>query len=620
MWTINDFPAYANLSGWSTKGYMACPVCNGDTSSQPLRNKICYMGHRRYLSLDHPWRKSKKYDGNVETSDLPELLSGEDILKQLACLRLVKFGKHPNNVDNKRKRTKEELNWTKKSIFFELEYWSQLKIRYNLDVMHIEKNICDNILGTLLDIEGKTKDTYKARLDLADLKIRRELRLQPKGNKYIQPHACYTFKIDERNFFCKFLKLVKFPYGYAANISRNVNAKDGKISGLKTHDCHVLLQRLLPINVRPYLHNEICAKTLYVNDFYRLEKEVVLIHCKLESIYPPAFFDIMVHLVVHLPMEAKLDGPVAYQWMFPFERYLGTWKKYVRNKAKPEGSIAEAYVVNEALTFCSMYLGVIETKFNRPERNDDKGKNRKECALLIFSQKARHLGASQLIHLAENEFRKAYWYILNNLFYVDDYKFGTNWKVVQKIQHRHFWDIPKINDVEEGSRDTDDVYQENESSNVQWTVQEDDFESSQFHRVDVSVEEISACVIVDIEKQITNDQILDVEDEDETLKDYGSDNQETLKIQKKKRGITRRLKLDRLIKSANGKLHVDFSSGKPEGPKVGMLSTEIGIVVRSHAPLNVDKWEDIPKEQTQPLIDRVLGGSKSFDQHVKEMV
>ncbi|GJY34918.1 tetratricopeptide-like helical domain, DYW domain protein [Tanacetum coccineum] len=25
MWTVNDFPAYANLSGWSTKGRVACP-------------------------------------------------------------------------------------------------------------------------------------------------------------------------------------------------------------------------------------------------------------------------------------------------------------------------------------------------------------------------------------------------------------------------------------------------------------------------------------------------------------------------------------------------------------------------------------------------------------------
>ncbi|CAN1791692.1 hypothetical protein LINPERHAP1_LOCUS19427, partial [Linum perenne] len=75
----------------------------------------------------------------------------------------------------------------------------------------------------------------------------------------------------------------------------------------------------------------------------------------------------MVHLAVHLPHEAKLGGPVQYRWMYPIERFLGTLKGFVRNKAHPEGSIAESYIVNECLTFCSMYLDGIETQFNAPE-------------------------------------------------------------------------------------------------------------------------------------------------------------------------------------------------------------------------------------------------------------
>ncbi|KAK0571449.1 hypothetical protein LWI29_016141 [Acer saccharum] len=80
----------------------------------------------------------------------------------------------------------------------------------------------------------------------------------------------------------------------------------------------------------------------------------------------------------------------------------------------------------------------------------------------------------------------------------------------------------------------------------------------------------------------------------------------TRKIEKKIRGKSRGVRLDRLITFANEQIHVDFSSGKPKGPNAEMFSTEIGIVVRSHAPLNVEKWDDIPEEQTQPLIDRVL--------------
>ena len=44
--------------------------------------------------------------------------------------------------------------------------------------MHIEKNICDNLVGTILNIGEKTKDTIKAHEDLANLKIRKELHIQ----------------------------------------------------------------------------------------------------------------------------------------------------------------------------------------------------------------------------------------------------------------------------------------------------------------------------------------------------------------------------------------------------------------------------------------------------------
>ena len=47
IWTINDFLAYAMLSGWSTKGKFACPHCTYDTMSTRLKNghKECYLGH-----------------------------------------------------------------------------------------------------------------------------------------------------------------------------------------------------------------------------------------------------------------------------------------------------------------------------------------------------------------------------------------------------------------------------------------------------------------------------------------------------------------------------------------------------------------------------------------------
>ena len=79
----------------------------------------------------------------------------------------------------------------------------------------------------------------------------------------------------------------------------------------------------------------------------------------------------MVHLIVHLAHEAKVGGLVQYRWMYPIERFLLTLKSFVRNKAHLEGSIAESFLTNECLTFCSQYLSKVETRFSRPTRNDD---------------------------------------------------------------------------------------------------------------------------------------------------------------------------------------------------------------------------------------------------------
>jgi hypothetical protein len=38
--------------------------------------------------------------------------------------------------------------------------------------------------------------------------------------------------------------------------------------------------------------------------------------CKIERIFPPGWFNPMQHLLVHIPYEAKVDGPVEYRWMY----------------------------------------------------------------------------------------------------------------------------------------------------------------------------------------------------------------------------------------------------------------------------------------------------------------
>ena len=85
----------------------------------------------------------------------------------------------------------------------------------------------------------------------------------------------------------------------------------------------------------------------------------------------------------------------------------------MRNKARPEGSIAEGYIVDECMTLCSRYFHSVETKFNRLERNDVNTYHVRN-KLSIFSHSGRPLGADKNIHLEVSEREKAHVYVLKN--------------------------------------------------------------------------------------------------------------------------------------------------------------------------------------------------------------
>ena len=87
----------------------------------------------------------------------------------------------------------ERLLFTRRSTLWDLEYWKDLDLMHNLDVMHIEKNICDSIIGTPLNIEGKTKDTLKSRIDLTHLGIKRICRCKMKVNHRIWHQLCTSW-------------------------------------------------------------------------------------------------------------------------------------------------------------------------------------------------------------------------------------------------------------------------------------------------------------------------------------------------------------------------------------------------------------------------------------------
>ncbi|WVZ49850.1 hypothetical protein U9M48_001175 [Paspalum notatum var. saurae] len=342
---------------------------------------------------------------------------------------------------SKKRKRHEETRWhnRKKSIFFELPYRKDLLVGNNLDVMHIEKNICDSILGTLLDIEGKSKDSVKARLDMQNLGIRKDQHPIIKNDKYSLPASMYSLGKEQKAFLCKFLEGVKMPMAMR-NIGRCVNMKECKVSGLKTHDP---IRDILPDDVvippieLSRFFNAICSKEPSMDDLESMSKSIGETLCRLEMVFPPAFFDIMMHLPVHLAEEAKLGGPVCYRWMYPVERYLRTLKGYVRNKSHPEGSIAEGYISEECMTFCSRFLEDVDTKLNRPERHESAAVVEPPSELSIFGKIDYNKKGATIETLSTYEMQQIRHYLLTNCDEVTAY-INEHLDEVKRINHRMF--------------------------------------------------------------------------------------------------------------------------------------------------------------------------------------
>ncbi|XP_071740608.1 uncharacterized protein [Rutidosis leptorrhynchoides] len=324
LWTISDFPTYANLSGWSTKGKYACPVCHKHTKSTRLKHcsKHIYMAHRLWLEILHPFREKKSFDDTEEFEIQPRGLTGEQVLGQLQGIREFKCHAYR------------------------------------------KKNVCDSVLGSLLNLDGKNKDHLKSRRDLEEMKIRSELHPTPLPNgKVYLPPACFTMDKKEKELFCEVLMGVKVPDGYSANISRCVQQKPPKLSGLKSHDNHILMQHLLPVAVRNVLPKKVRSVVMNLCRYYR----------------------------------------------------------QLCSKAKPEGSIAKGYLAEECLAFCSLYLSSdVETIHNKKSRNYDDGGN--EDVLPIFSMPGRPIGATVETRLDLETLDKAHSYVLFNCSELDSFR------------------------------------------------------------------------------------------------------------------------------------------------------------------------------------------------------
>ncbi|KAK1620064.1 hypothetical protein QYE76_025581 [Lolium multiflorum] len=382
-------------------GFKACVKCMDKTPHLQLPKapgscKTVFQGTRMWLRFDHPWRKRKDlFNGEEELGRAPRPRSGEEISE------LLENWEECPTPRKKRPRESPLLGvWKARSVFRDLPYWKVLHTPHSLDVMHIMKNVTESLLGTLMNMPERTKDGPKARTDLKLLGLKKELQYPTdsddddddeqtettqghhkrakKNEVVVLKPACFTLSEEEleRFFECLLGKV----HGYSGKISRYPDVAKKRFSGMKSHDCHVLMTQILPMrgimddHVRETLFglcnffDVISRKSIGVKQLNRLQEEIVEILCELEMYFPPAFFDIMVHMLVHVVDDIIHLGPTFLHNMMPFERLNGVIKGFVRNRARSDGSIAMGFLTYECISFCQNYLSTENEDVGLPTR------------------------------------------------------------------------------------------------------------------------------------------------------------------------------------------------------------------------------------------------------------
>ncbi|KAL8170742.1 LOW QUALITY PROTEIN: hypothetical protein V2J09_022546 [Rumex salicifolius] len=215
------------------------------------------------------------------------------------------------------------------------------------------------------------------------------------------------------------MKSLRFPDGYASNLGRCVQIDDCKIFGMKSHDCHMFMERLLPISFKEllpstvwgplaelsYFFRLIFASSLLVEYMEQLQSKAPVLLCTLERIFPPSLFDSMEHLILHLPYEAKVVGPNQYRWMYKFERFLGHLKR-------KKGSICKANLKEEMTNFSEHnFKPQVPSKLRQTMKR-----------LTVFNYHGRSSGQEKKRSMTDaRELNAAHTYVLRNCLEVDEY-------------------------------------------------------------------------------------------------------------------------------------------------------------------------------------------------------
>ncbi|XP_050222682.1 uncharacterized protein LOC126672773 [Mercurialis annua] len=394
MWTINDFPAYSMLASWSTSERLACPHCMENTHAFTLkgsRKQSWFDCHRKFLPPGHPYRRNTTQfrKGKTINKEFKQPKTGEELLAEVDSLGFMKayeIGAEKNNAAKS-----ENYGWNK-------------------------------------------KNHAKSREELNDICDRPELAKNPVTGRF--PKAMYALDKDGKKALLEWIKLIRFPDGYASNLSRCVDTIGLKMHGMKSHDCHIFMQRLLPIALRELLPKEVwepltelsiffrelTSTSLTEKDLDRMRLEIPKILCKLERIFPPSFFDSMEHLPVHLPIYIDMSCSLTEACGI---RYLRKLEKKVNNKGRVERSISSGYLNEETAKFAAYYFSEGDPMIpERPQRNEvyDIEVDDDVDRLSIFKPHGQSVGACRKRYLEDSEIVADRTYVLLNYSEIENYR------------------------------------------------------------------------------------------------------------------------------------------------------------------------------------------------------
>jgi hypothetical protein len=120
------------------------------------------------------------------------------------------------------------------------------------------------------------------------------------------------------------------------------------------------------------------SKEIHKEDIKYWKREIPRLMCQMQRFLPSAFFNAQEHYLIHQVEEIELCGPIHARSMWMVERHLKFLKALVRQRARPEGSMVEGYMVFQAMVYIIEYLpGLAFIKMELDRRIGDPNSTKK---------------------------------------------------------------------------------------------------------------------------------------------------------------------------------------------------------------------------------------------------